>query len=100
MLKKDLIELCLLNLLAQRDWYGYEMLSRVHSAFPDTNESVVYALLRGLNKEGCAETYQGQTSAGPVRKYYRLTAGGQERFQALLTQWRQLAEAMKTMGVE
>jgi PadR family transcriptional regulator PadR len=76
------------------------MLSRVHTIFPDVNESAVYALLRGLKKDGFAETYQGQTSAGPARKYYRLTGSGKERYQALSAQWRQLAEAMREMGVE
>ncbi len=100
MLKKELIELCLLHLLAQRDWYGYEMLSRIHSAFPDTNESVIYALLRGLKGAGCAETYQGQASAGPARKYYRLAAPGRERYQELLCQWCRLSEAIQGIGVE
>ncbi len=100
MLKKELIELCLLHLLAQRDWYGYEMLSRIYEAFPDTAESAVYALLRGLKNGGFAETYQGQTSAGPVRKYYRITDAGKERHQALLCQWRQLAAAIHQIGVE
>lgn len=100
MLKKELIELCLLYLLAQRDWYGYEMLARIHGAFPDTGESAVYALLRGLQKAGFAETYQGQASAGPVRKYYRLTASGKERCRQLLAQWRQLAEAIRDIGIK
>ena len=100
MLKKELIELCLLHLLEARDQYGYEMVSRVHAVFPDVNESAVYALLRGLKKDGFAEIYQGQTSAGPARKYYRLTGSGKERYQALSAQWRQLAEAMREMGVE
>ena len=36
MLKKDLIELCLLHLLAQGDQYGYELLRCLHHTFPDT----------------------------------------------------------------
>ena len=72
MLKKDLIELCLLHLLAQEDQYGYDLLKKLHTAFPDTQESAVYALLRGLCKAGCSEQYVGETSDGPARKYYRL----------------------------
>ena len=52
MLKKDILELCLLHLLSQGDQYGYEMLTRLHDIFPDTRESVIYAALRGLCKEG------------------------------------------------
>ena len=50
MLKKDLIELCLLHLLAQGDQYGYELLRRLHHTFPDTQESAVYALLKILEE--------------------------------------------------
>ena len=52
MLKKDLIELCLLHLLAQGDQYGYELLRQLHDTFPDTQESAVYALRRALARLG------------------------------------------------
>ena len=73
MLKKDLMELCLLQLLSQGDKYGYEMLSRLGTAFPDTRESAAYAQLRALSQKGLAQRYEGQVSEGPARKYYRLT---------------------------
>ena len=76
MLKKDLLRLCLLHLLAEKDCYGYEMLSRLHNAFPDTQESTIYALLRELGREDCTQSYQGEVSGGPTRKYYRLTDKG------------------------
>ena len=98
MLKKDLIELCLLHLLSQGDQYGYELLRRLHHTFPDTQESAVYALLRGLCREGCSEQYAGAVSGGPVRKYYRLTGQGRDKYAALLggggpcgTRWRSWA---------
>lgn len=100
MLKKDLIELCLLHLLSTGDCYGYEVLARLHAAFPDTQESAVYAILRGLGKEGLTQQYQGEVSGGPARKYYRLTDAGGERYTALLEQWRTMCGALKEMGIE
>ena len=38
MLKKDLLELCLLQLLAGGDKYGYEVLTPLRAASPDTPE--------------------------------------------------------------
>lgn len=99
MLKKDLIELCLLHLLSTGDCYGYEVLARLHAAFPDTQESAVYAILRGLGKEGLTQQYQGEVSGGPARKYYRLTDGGRERYAALLKQWRSLLDALEELGI-
>lgn len=100
MLKKDLLELCLLHLLAAKDCYGYEMLSRLHGAFPDTQESAIYAVLRGLCKSGCTESYQGAVSGGPSRKYYRLTSSGQEVYSRLLVQWRAVRDAVALLGIE
>lgn len=100
MLKKDLIELCLLHLLASEDLYGYALLHRIHESFPDTQDSAVYALLRGLCREGYTQSYEGMTSEGPVRKYYRITKTGREKQQDLLAQWRRLRDALTTLGVE
>ena len=100
MLKKDLIELCLLHLLAQGDRYGYDLLKRLHAVFPDTQESAIYALLRGLCREGCSEQYTGTASGGPARKYYHLTDVGLARHAALLEQWRALSAALAELGVE
>lgn len=100
MLKRDLILLCLLHLLTGADRYGYELLRPLRQAFPDTEESAVYALLRQLCREGYTEQYQGGASGGPARKYYRLTAAGAERYGALMEEWRRLRDALASLGVE
>lgn len=100
MLKKDLLELCLLHLMVQGDQYGYELLRQLHGVFPDTQESAIYAILRGLCREGLTERYQGETSGGPARKYYRLTEAGQSRRAALLEEWRGTRDALSTLGIQ
>ena len=100
MLKRDLLELCLLHLMAGGDQYGYELLRRLHAVFPDVQESAIYAILRQLCREGATERYQGETSGGPVRKYYRLTREGQERCEALLRTWREMRDAVAAMGIQ
>lgn len=100
MLKKDLIELCLLHLLCGEDLYGYEILRRIRESFPDTQESAIYALLRGLCKGGYTTQYEGKTSDGPTRKYYRITESGKEKWKSLLDEWRSLRNALIKLGVE
>ena len=99
-MKKDLLELCLLHLMAQGDQYGYELLRRLHAVFPDVQESAIYAILRGLCREGATERYQGETSGGPARKYYRLTPAGRERYATLLEIWRGTRDALAALGIE
>lgn len=100
MLKKDLIELCLLHLLSGEDLYGYEILRRISESFPGTQESGIYALLRGLCREGYTEQYEGKTSDGPVRKYYRITEKGREKRGVLLDEWRRLRDSLARIGVD
>ena len=99
-MKKDLIELCLLHLLAQGDQYGYDLLRRLRDAFPDTQESAVYAILRGLDRGGCTEQYVGTASNGPARKYYRITDCGRGKYDELQKQWRALLNALSELGIE
>ncbi|MCI8398445.1 MAG: PadR family transcriptional regulator [Oscillibacter sp.] len=100
MLKKDLLELCLLHLMAQGDQYGYDLLRQLHAAFPDTQESAIYAILRGLCRGSFTERCQGEASGGPERKYYRLTEAGSARYGDLLASWRGLREALSALGIQ
>lgn len=99
-MKKDLIELCLLHVLSVEDLYGYEILRRIHESFPGTQESGIYALLRGLCREGSTEQYEGETSDGPKRKYYRITEAGDRKREGLLEEWRRLRDTLAELGVE
>lgn len=100
MLKKNLLELCLLQQLTQGPQYGYELLRRLHDAFPDTQESAIYAILRGLSRENCTRSFAGETSEGPTRKYYELTEIGQQKHTALLAEWRAMRQAIAALGIE
>ncbi|WP_251316153.1 PadR family transcriptional regulator [Flintibacter muris] len=100
MLKKDLLELCLLQLLAGGDKYGYEVLTPLRAAFPDTQESAIYALLRGLGKAKLTTWYMAPGGGGPDRKYYQLTSAGQARLAALQEDWRHMRDAIASFGVE
>lgn len=100
MLKKDIIELCLLHILSSEDLYGYEILRRLYESFPDTQESAIYALLRRLCKEGYTEQYEGKKSDGPTRKYYRITKNGNKKKEVLINEWRHLRNTLSALGVE
>lgn len=99
MLKKDILELCLLHLLAGRDRYGYEILGLLYNHFPSTQESAIYALLRNLCRGGFLQTYTGDSSGGPARKYYRITEDGQTKYHVLLEQWNVLQQTMEQLGI-
>ncbi len=84
--KKGVLELLVLLSVAKKDMYGYELVQEV-SKVTDINEGTIYPLLRRLTNEKCFETYLVESTEGPPRKYYRLTALGIAKKDKILSQW-------------
>lgn len=98
-MKKGILEMCVLHLLAGEPLYGYELMKIVQEAFPDVYDGSVYAVLRRLHADGCTETFLGEISGGPTRKYYRLTDAGRSRLSEALEEWRSLVAAVRHLKV-
>ena len=98
-MKKGVLEMCLLQIIADRECYGYSLMSSVTAAFPGVSESTVYAILRRIQAEGMAETYTGEQSGGPARKYYRLTPAGRAALAQARDDWRTLCRAVESLGI-
>ena len=91
--------MCILYLLSQEDYYGYPLMQKMKSYFPDVDESTFYAILRRIYKEGLASIYEGKESNGPSRKYYHLTVSGQEMLRQHISDWEQMKEIMLDIGL-
>lgn len=98
-MKKGVLELCILHTVASEELYGYEIMKRITGAFPDINESTVYAVLRRLHSDGCTECYIGDTSGGPKRKYYRITPAGLSQLEKMTEEWHELLKAIQSLGI-
>ena len=85
--KKGTLELCILTLLTQRDYYGYELVEEI-SKKVNIAEGTVYPILRRLTQEKYFETYLQESKEGPPRKYYRIKKLGREVQNELLAQWK------------
>ena len=73
--KKGVLELIVLESVRQRDMYGYEPVEEV-SKVVDVNEGTIYPLLKRMTNERYFETYLRESTEGPPRKYYQITAAG------------------------
>lgn len=98
-LKKGVLGLCVLALLAKDDSYAYEIAARLAQAI-DMGEGTIYPLMRRMQAEGLVETYLVESSAGPSRKYYRLTASGRTALAAQSDEWRRFARAVDGLVAE
>lgn len=88
---KGVIEMCVLALVSQRDFYGYELVETISKKI-EISEGTIYPILRRLTSEKYFETYLKESSEGPPRKYYRMTEAGKKETQKLLTAWTQFTE--------
>lgn len=84
--KKGVLELCVLSLLAKRDYYGYELVEHI-SKFISISEGTIYPLLRRFRTEDYVTTYLQESQEGPPRKYYKITAKGKEAYEELEREW-------------
>lgn len=98
-MKKGILDMCILYLISREEMYGYDIMQKMNCYFPEVNESTFYAILRRLNKEGAAETYLGEESMGPKRKYYRITEEGKERLKLEQQDFVRLVELVYSIGV-
>ena len=93
-LKKGALDLCVLALLAKADSYAYEIASRLADAI-GMGEGTIYPLMRRMQSDGLVETYLVESTAGPPRKYYRLTPVGKASLEAQTRAWRSFADAVQ-----
>ena len=93
-LKKGVLELCVLALLSEHDSYAYEIASRLSDSI-GMGEGTIYPLMRRLQNDRLVETYLVESSAGPSRKYYRLTSAGHASFGAQKTAWASFSGAVQ-----
>ena len=92
-LKKGVLELCVLALLSSHDSYAYEIASRLSDAI-DMGEGTIYPLMRRMQSDGLVETYLVESTAGPPRKYYRLTDQGRSALEGQTADWRTFTTAV------
>lgn len=93
-ISKDLIrghtDTIILNILHQGDSYGYQVAKRVRElsgGHYDLNEATLYTVFRRLGKNGAVTNYWGDETQGSRRKYYHITAKGEEILQANTAAW-------------
>lgn len=95
-LKKGVLEICVLSVLAYKDCYGYELVAEISKRI-DISEGTIYPLLHRLKDEGHVTTYLQESPGGPPRKYYRLTETGRNEEHAQREEWMQFAASVSAL---
>ena len=92
-LRKGVLDLCVLAMLAQQDGYAYDIASRLAQDI-GMGEGTIYPLMRRLQADGLVETYLVESTAGPPRKYYKLSEAGRRSFNSQQAAWKSFSGAV------
>jgi PadR family transcriptional regulator PadR len=82
--RKGLLEFCILNALADKERYGYELVKTL-VGIPGlgVTEGTLYPLLSRLRVQGLINARLEESSEGPARKYYALSKEGRKTMSAM-----------------
>ena len=96
-LLKGSTETLLLSLLASEPMYGYQVVKEIEersSGYFRFKEGTLYPALHRLEKDALVQGRWDTSPSGQSRRYYHITAKGQERLESMLTEWSQFSRAV------
>lgn len=92
--KKGALELCVLSMLTDKDFYGYELTDELSKKM-DIATGTLYLVLKRLKDDNLVTTYLQESENGPARKYYHLTDEGRSYQTELKNEWNGFVKAVE-----
>ena len=94
-IESSLLDACALAILSRGDTYGYEITQEMKKGI-DISESTLYPVLRRLQKDKLCLKYD-QPYQGRNRRYYSITAEGQEKLSEYEEMWEDYRNAIESL---
>jgi PadR family transcriptional regulator PadR len=94
-LRKGLLDLCVLNFLRTREYYGYDLvqdLKQINGLH--MREGNIYPILARLEEDGLVTSQVRPSNSGPPRKYFKITKTGEELLQEMNEHWEEMKLAV------
>ncbi len=90
-LRKGMLELCILNAIRGTSLYGYDIVRKLRNIRGLViSEGTIYPILSRLKREGFVQTTIKESTEGPPRKYYELTAKGEKILGQMNDYWQDI----------
>lgn len=87
-LLKGILEGCILSVIQKETVYGYELSQKLRQyGLNDVSEGSIYPILLRLQKEDLIKGEMKVSPSGPKRKYYHLTASGENALCEIQDEW-------------
>lgn len=88
---KGILDGCLLAIIKNKEVYGYELAEKLENyGFESFSEGTIYPLLLRMQKEKLVTSTLRKSTAGPRRKYYKLTPKGEKELELFIERWNTL----------
>ena len=99
-MRKGMLEYCILLLIHRKPAYANEIIRQFHEADMIVVEGTLYPLLTRLKNDNLLSYEWVESTQGPPRKYFSITAYGEEELQELINEWNELKRIMEGLGIE
>lgn len=96
-MRKGILEYCILSILDRGDAYASDIINKLKEAKMIVVEGTLYPLLTRQKNAGLLSYRWEESTQGPPRKYYALTAEGRAFLKELDTSWNELVEAIDSI---
>jgi len=93
----------ILAILQAKDSYGYAIIRKVQEISDNQiawTDGMLYPVLHRLEDAGFIESYWLDADSGRRRKYYHITASGNEECALLKQQWAVVQQALQVLSEE
>jgi PadR family transcriptional regulator PadR len=95
-MRKGILEYCVLLIISKGEIYASDIIAELKKAKLLVVEGTLYPLLTRLKNNGLLSYNWVESTSGPPRKYYLLTAEGKEILNKLDITWMELSYAIET----
>lgn len=99
-MRKGVLELCILSIIAERDAYASDILEKLKEAKLIVVEGTLYPLLTRLKNDGLLKYRWEESKSGPPRKYYTMTEIGTKVLNDLNMNWQDLVKAVNKITIK
>lgn len=92
-MRKGLLEFCILHIISRGEVYASDLIDELTEAKMIVVEGTLYPLLQRLKNASLVSYRWVESESGPPRKYYSITAEGQEFLGTLNETWDSLVSS-------
>lgn len=96
-MRKGVLEYCILSILSRKEAYASSLLEELKAANMLVVEGTLYPLLIRQKNQGLLSYRWEESTQGPPRKYYVITAKGREQLAEMDAAWQELVNSIETL---